>query len=118
MSYRSLLKITDLPTDRLQALGKLRTVLVGTFNKSREQNHRMTLLKATIKVMHTKIVEFEKEEAKAYDIKVAAIEAADRAETLAVAAESGIDLDERLSNEKLADALSVALTTKTNEETT
>ena len=82
----------------------------------------MTLLKATIKLMHTKIVEFEKEEAKAYDIKVAAIEAADRAETLAVAAESGIDLDERLSNEKLADALSVALsvalTTKTNEETT
>jgi len=53
-----------MPTDKLQALGKLRTVLVATFNKAREHTHRMALLKAVIKFMHTKIVEFEKEQEK------------------------------------------------------
>lgn len=54
------LEITDMPTDKLQALGKLRTVLVGTFNKSREHKHRMTLLKHVLKFMYNKCVEFEK----------------------------------------------------------
>jgi len=53
-----------MPTDKLQALGKLRTVLVATFNKAREHKHRMALLKAVIKFMHIKIVEFEKEQEK------------------------------------------------------
>ena len=60
-TYKSFLEITDLPQDKLQALGKLRTVLVGAFNKAREHKHRMALLKAVIKFMHTKIVEFEAE---------------------------------------------------------
>ena len=64
MAYKSYLEITDMPTDKLQALGKLRTVLVATFNKAREHKHRMALLKAVIKFMHTKIVEFEKEQEK------------------------------------------------------
>lgn len=64
MSYKSLLKITELPQDRLQALGKLRTVLVGAFNKSRASTRNMTLLKATVKALHAKIVEFEKEQEK------------------------------------------------------
>jgi hypothetical protein len=64
MAYKSFLEITDMPTDKLQALGKLRTVLVATFNKAREHKHRMALLKAVIKFMHTKIVEFEKEQEK------------------------------------------------------
>lgn len=51
-----------MPTDKLQALGKLRTVLVATFNKAREHKHRMALLKAVIKFMHTKIIEWEKEQ--------------------------------------------------------
>lgn len=61
---KSFLEITDMPTDKLQALGKLRTVLVATFNKAREHKHRMALLKTVIKFMHTKIVEFEKEQEK------------------------------------------------------
>ena len=62
MAYKSFLEITDMPTDKLQALGKLRTVLVATFNKAREHKHRMALLKAVIKFMHTKIIEWEKEQ--------------------------------------------------------
>ena len=54
------LEITDMPTDNLQALGKLRTVLVGTFNKAREHKHRMTLLKTVLKFMYNKCTEFEK----------------------------------------------------------
>lgn len=61
---KSFLEITDMPTDELQALGKLRTVLVGTFNKAREHKHRMALLKTVLKFMHNKCVEFEKAEAK------------------------------------------------------
>ena len=69
MSYKSFLEITDMPSDNLQALGKLRTVLVATFNQAREHKHRMALLKKVIKFMHTKSVEFEKEEARLEEIQ-------------------------------------------------
>lgn len=66
------LEITDMPTDQLQALGKLRTVLVGTFNKAREHKHRMALLKTVLKFMYNKCNEFEKDqEAKEAEIKPA-----------------------------------------------
>ena len=64
-----------MPTDKLQALGKLRTVLVATFNKAREHKHRMVLLKTVIKFMHTKIVEWEKEQVKLAEAKAIADEA-------------------------------------------
>ncbi len=57
---KTFLEITDMPTDKLQALGKLRTVLVGTFNKSREHKHAMKLLREVLKFMYNKCVEFEK----------------------------------------------------------
>ena len=69
-----------MPTDKLQALGKLRTVLVATFNKAREHKHRMVLLKTVIKFMHTKIVEWEKEQVKLAEAKAIADEAKAKAE--------------------------------------
>lgn len=87
------LEITDMPTDNLQALGKLRTVLVGTFNRAREHKHRMTLLKTVLKFMYNKCVEFEKSRETPDPERVTILEEA---------AKLKIDLDERLSTEKLA----------------
>jgi hypothetical protein len=123
--YKSYLEITDMPTDTLQALGKLRTVLVATFNKAREHKHRMALLKAVIKFMHTKIVEFEKEEVKreealeakrkvdealALEVEALALDTKQRKEILDEAAKLEIDLDERLTTDKLAIELADAIT--------
>ena len=106
MAYKSFLEITDMPTDKLQALGKLRTVLVATFNKAREHKHRMVLLKTVIKFMHTKIVEWEKGQVKVEEATAKALEdevdAGIRKAILDEATKLEIDLDERLSTEKLA----------------
>ena len=119
MSYKSFLEITDMPSDNLQALGKLRAVLVGTFNKAREHKHRMVLLKAVIKFMHTKIVEWEKaeeakEEAQA-KAKVDALDLIKRTNILDEATKLEIDLDERLSTEKLATELATIKAAKAKE---
>jgi len=114
MAYKSFLEITDMPTDKLQALGKLRTVLVGTFNKAREHKHRMALLKVVIKFIHTKIVEWEKEQAKAEEAKADILEDTKRTNILDKAAKLKIDLDERLSTDKLA----IELATKIKEKET
>ena len=109
MMYKSFLEITDMPTDKLQALGKLRTVLVATFNKAREHKHRMVLLKAVIKFMHTKIIEWEKEQAKAEE---AALDATKRKTILDEATKLEIDLDESSSTDKLATELATKIKDK------
>ena len=91
---KTFLEITDMPTDSNQVLGKLRTVLVGTFNKCREYPYKMALLKSVLKFMYNKCVEFEKHE-------VAKLETVARNKILAEASELNFDLDERLSTDKL-----------------
>lgn len=99
------LEITDMPSDTLGALGKLRTVLVGTFNRAREHKHRMTLLKTVLKFMYNKCVEFEKAQELADDEV--------RKVTLEEAVKLKIDLDERLSTENLVAELKAAKLAKT-----
>jgi len=92
---KTFLEITDMPTDSNQVLGKLRTVLVGTFNKCREYPYKMALLKSVLKFMYNKCVEFEKH-------NDAILDTVARNKILAEASELNFDLDERLSTEKLA----------------
>lgn len=107
------LEITDLPSDTLGALGKLRTVLVATYNKAREHKHRMTLLKSVLKFAYNKCAEFEKhqealEEAEA----LAKADLIERTMILQSAKDLEIDLDERSSTENLAKALEEAIAAK------
>jgi len=107
------LEITDMPTDQLQALGKLRTVLVGTFNRAREHKHRMKLLKEVLKFMYNKCIEFEKveeaKEDKQEKAEASRLDKVQRVNILKQATELNIDLDERLSTEKLATELAVKI---------
>tara|TARA_R110002096_G_scaffold92426_1_gene208910 strand:- start:2532 stop:2858 length:327 start_codon:yes stop_codon:yes gene_type:complete len=56
---KTYVEITDMPTDKYQALGKLRPILVGVYNKCRDHSYKMTLLKHTLKFMYNKCVAFE-----------------------------------------------------------
>lgn len=115
------LEITDMPTDNLQALGKLRTVLVGTFNKAREHKHRMKLLKEVLKFMYNQCSEYEKvAEAQEEALAKAKAEKLDNVKRTAILEEATkleLDLDERLSTEKLADELTTLKTKKEKKDT-
>jgi hypothetical protein len=102
---KTFLEITDLPTDKYNALHQLRPNLVAVFNAARTSKDKMALLKETIKFMYSKCTEFEKAE-------VDRLYSEARTKLLVKANELGIELDERLTNEKLEVALSAAIEEK------
>lgn len=57
---RQHLEVGDLPKDGQSYLHKLRPTLVRVFNTARTSPARMALLKATMKFMYNKCVEYEK----------------------------------------------------------
>ncbi|QPI17712.1 hypothetical protein vBAmePR8F_gp52 [Alteromonas phage vB_AmeP_R8W] len=103
------LDIKDMPRDSTRALGGLRQALAASFNYCRKYPAKMEVLKEVIKYTYNRIVTFEKEQ-EAFE------EQRQRNAVLTKATELGIDLDERLSTDKLKAALSDALTKKAAED--
>lgn len=53
------MKVTDLPSDKMGALGSLRRALCASFNYCRHYPVKMQLLKETLVYVHGRIVEWE-----------------------------------------------------------
>jgi hypothetical protein len=99
---KTFIEITDLPTDKFNTMHKLRPELVQVFNKARGTEYKMKLLKETLKFMYTQCTAYEK-------VAIEELEQAARNAILKEAKTLGIDLDERLSTEKLEAELSAAI---------
>lgn len=105
------LDIKDMPRDRTRSLGGLRQAICASFNYCRKYPAKMAVLKEVLKYSYNRIVQFEKELDKLNEEK-------ERKAILDKAEAHGIDLDERLSNDKLEVELSDALAKKAAEEAT
>lgn len=92
------LDIKDMPRDQTRALGGLRQALAASFNYCRKYPAKMAVLKEVIKYTYNRIVAFEKEQEALEEHKT-------RSAVLVKAAHLGIDLDERLSTDKLKASL-------------
>ncbi len=92
------LDIKDMPRDQTRALGGLRQALAASFNYCRKYPAKMAVLKDVVKYTYNRIVAYEKEQEALEEHKV-------RSAVLTKAAHLGIDLDERLSTEKLKASL-------------
>lgn len=103
------LDIKDMPRDSTRALGGLRQALAASFNYCRKYPAKMAVLKEVIKYTYNRIVAFEKEQ-EAFE------EQRQRNAVLTKATELGIDLDERLSLDKLKASLADELKKKAAAE--
>lgn len=103
------LDIKDMPRDQTRALGGLRQALAASFNYCRKYPAKMAVLKEVLKYTYNRIVAFEKEQ-EAYE------EEKQRKAILLRATQEEIDLDERLSTDKLKAALVDALTKKASAQ--
>jgi hypothetical protein len=102
------LDIKDMPRDKTRALGGLRQTLASSFNYCRKYPAKMAVLKEVLKYTYNRIVAFEKEQEEYAELQV-------RNAILLKAANAEIDLDERLSTDKLEAELSAALAKKAAE---
>lgn len=59
--YPARLDIVDMPRDPERSLGNLRQNLCASFNYCRQYPRKMAVLKATVKFLYTRIVEWEKQ---------------------------------------------------------
>lgn len=92
------LDIKDMPRDKTRALGGLRQALAASFNYCRKYPAKMAVLKDVVKYTYNRIVAYEKEQEALEEHKT-------RSAVLTKAAHLGIDLDERLSTDKLKASL-------------
>ncbi len=92
------LDIKDMPRDKTRALGGLRQALVASFNYCRKYPVKMAVLKDVVKYTYNRIVAYENEQEALEENKT-------RSAVLTKAVNLGIDLDERLSTDKLKASL-------------
>ena len=102
------LELGDMPRDATRALGGVRQALCASFNYCRSYPKKMALLKEVLKYTHSRILAWEKEQAKAE-------EEAAKIYIEQMGRQAGIELDRRKSSEDMRKDYEVFLV-KSEEE--
>ena len=113
----SRLDLTDMPRDKARVLGGLRGALCASFNYCRKYPAKMTVLKETLKYVHGRIIQWEKEQAAFDEQRSKDLEARAKTELDQKAESEGIKLDARKSLEDMNKDYATAIAVTQQEVT-